>query len=447
MRNRPFIALFLALFLLALAVAWPSGAGASVYEFYGYGARGPAMGGAFTALADDFTAGYYNPAGVMECSRPTLSGGVYLEFPELKVNGASANMDNYAIGWYFGTAMKIPLHGNLKDRIGFTLSGVFPSKNWRAVHFYSPPHYEPYFALIDTQTEHMSLNITSAIRLHPSLSVGGGIMVFICQFPNRLDLSQGAKGTIDMSGWMGLTETSTPVIGIHFKPGELWKPLEGLRLGASYRGEFRVKADIQTALDMGLKVDIRFTGHTMFVPEEVTLGAAYDVTEALTLSFDIEWAHWARMRNPYLKLIVDGLHDTFPLFKDVDLNPEDPDCRDIWIPRIGAEYRMELTGNLQAAWRAGYHYRRSPLPYQTGESNLMDNDRHVYSAGVGLHFASMFGHRFKHPQILNLHMAYNHMPRRKHYKDSDVPASNEGYPSIETEGYILSTALTMTIQF
>jgi len=208
-----------------------------------------------------------------------------------------------------------------------------------------------------------------------------------------------------------------------------------------------VKADIETDLDMGLKVAIRFTGHTLFVPEEVTVGAAYDLTDALTLSVDMEWAHWSRMQNPYLKLIVVGLHETFPLFKDVDLYPEDPDCRDIWIPRIGAEYRMDLTSDIQAAWRAGYHYRRSPLPYQTGESNLLDNDRHVFSFGVGLHFASMFGHRFKNPQILNLHLAYNHLPWRKHYKDSDVPASNPGYPNIETEGYILSTGFTMTIQF
>jgi len=34
-------------------------------DVYGWGSRATAMGGAFTALADDFSAVYYNPAGLM----------------------------------------------------------------------------------------------------------------------------------------------------------------------------------------------------------------------------------------------------------------------------------------------------------------------------------------------------------------------------------------------
>ena len=293
----------------------------------------------------------------------------------------------------------------------------------------------------------MALNISSAIRIHDSLSVGGGIMVFLCQFPNRIDLNVGAKGTTDLSGWMGLTESSTPMLGIHFKPGEIWEPLKRLRLGASYRGEFRVKSDLDTDIDIGFTLNFRLTGHTLFVPEELTFGAAYDLTDALTLAFDMEWAHWSRMPNPYLKIIVAGLNETLPLFQDVDVMPPDPKGRNLFIPRVGAEYTTDFTENIRASWRGGYHYRRSPLPYQTGESNLLDNDRHVFSAGVGLAIESLFGHRFENPQILDFHLAYHHLVKRTHYKDAEVSPLNPGYPSIESKGFILSSAFTLTIQF
>ena len=44
-------------------------------DTYGIGAKATALGGAFTARADDFSAMYYNPAGIAQLERPQLSVG------------------------------------------------------------------------------------------------------------------------------------------------------------------------------------------------------------------------------------------------------------------------------------------------------------------------------------------------------------------------------------
>ena len=52
------------IFASALAAALPGYARASGYEFDGVGARAVARGGAVTAAATDWTAIYWNPAGL-----------------------------------------------------------------------------------------------------------------------------------------------------------------------------------------------------------------------------------------------------------------------------------------------------------------------------------------------------------------------------------------------
>jgi|CXWL01.1.fsa_nt_gi tetratricopeptide (TPR) repeat protein len=62
--------LIIATLLLALAAAMPARA---AFDELGVGARAPGMGDAFTALADDAYAPYYNPAGLAQIDRGQLS--------------------------------------------------------------------------------------------------------------------------------------------------------------------------------------------------------------------------------------------------------------------------------------------------------------------------------------------------------------------------------------
>lgn len=62
----------------------------------GFGARALAMGGAFTAIADDITALRYNPAGLAQLIRPEISFGASYWGLSLKNSGASIDSANWA---------------------------------------------------------------------------------------------------------------------------------------------------------------------------------------------------------------------------------------------------------------------------------------------------------------------------------------------------------------
>ena len=57
----------------ALLLALAARPAAASFEDLGAGARAPGMGNAFTALADDVYAIYYNPAGLAQLERPQFS--------------------------------------------------------------------------------------------------------------------------------------------------------------------------------------------------------------------------------------------------------------------------------------------------------------------------------------------------------------------------------------
>ena len=68
------------LILVAVVMGGPLVSGANVPDVYGVGSRAVSLGGAFTAVADDFSATWYNPAGLALLDRAELAispvGGV-----------------------------------------------------------------------------------------------------------------------------------------------------------------------------------------------------------------------------------------------------------------------------------------------------------------------------------------------------------------------------------
>ena len=63
---------------------------------------------------------------------------------------------------------------------------------------------------------------------------------------------------------------------------------------------------------------------------------------------------------------------------------------DIAVPRIGGEYVFGV-GRRRWAARAGYVFEPSPAPVQRGSTNLIDNDKHTLSAGLGVELPGLGG--------------------------------------------------------
>jgi len=106
-----------------------SNVGTSSFNFLkiNVGARAVSMGGAFTGLADDASALYYNPAGITQLENSNYIAGYHNYFTDIQTGFLGYIRPNeekgYAMGWYisylnYGTMIKTDNSGNVLGEFG-----------------------------------------------------------------------------------------------------------------------------------------------------------------------------------------------------------------------------------------------------------------------------------------------------------------------------------------
>jgi len=230
------------IFALCLYSSCPVYAG-TLAETRGFGARAIGMGGAFTAVADDFSAIYYNPAGLAQIEGYAIHAEYLTVIPRIYIQEGSGPETIILDKW-----TKAPVIGltiDLSDAIQFTrrrmvlgLAGIFPD-NFRNVYkIRYGTFYDPYLALYGDSTVDQSLAIwvDLAIEIFPWLYLGGGISLIIHGEDITMDVvvNTQLQPEIEKStSKLYITTETYPVAGI------LLKPTKRSRLGFSYRKEAR----------------------------------------------------------------------------------------------------------------------------------------------------------------------------------------------------------------
>ena len=396
LRRRRRIALFLPAFLFLL----PASLHANLAVDLGLGARATSLGGAFTAVADDFSAVFYNPAGLTQIDRAEISFMTLYATPEFSLSGRERVNLYHRISALRGigggvTSLDIPpveMEATFGAVLGLAASMEYifglPKNTYMGLALFIP--YEsilrlstvsmtttfPHFPLYIFRLRTPIINLGLAYEITPRLSIGAGVNIFLSMTADTY-----ATATPDILG-DGIVEAinhpdAVPVVNremfINPSPhaGILWRPLECLRLGVSYRG--RMVAEIEGSQIFPLNLIDPATGveHTLFIaqadplvfkgfvnPHQVTLGIAWKALEKWDLSLDVTWNDWSDY--------VEGL----------GRRPEKP-FEDTFVPRLGLEYRP---GDNVALW-AGYFFQKSPVSDQDRESNFLDFDKHAFSLG------------------------------------------------------------------
>jgi hypothetical protein len=112
---------------------------------------------------------------------------------------------------------------------------------------------------------------------------------------------------------------------------------------------------------------------------------------------------------------------------------ESPGFHDTVRPHLGVEHRRGALGGTLSV-RGGYAFLWSPAPEMTGEQSLLDNHRHMLSAGVGL-AEPAGGLPFHVDAWVQVHV----LQPRKHRKNPAAFAEDDPLPfdRISTKGHIL----------
>jgi len=363
------------------------------------GAKAMGMGFAFTAQADDPSAIYFNPAGIVQLEGQNVMVGVtYIRENGADFSGTTPLTFNTGTG-LFDTESETQKDLNFfvpnaywtrKASPNFAYGvGIFsPFGLGQAYENRSTSIFRNQVANVDIMT--VVVNPTVAWKVNDVLSVGAGI-----------DFLYG-KASLSQAGVVRLGAAPLDQVNIFqldldgdgtawgYNLGVLLTPTENIKVGASYRSSFKLDiddADVNlweinstipfvppgpfTAAQVfgGTTFDTR-ASTTIDLPATLALGVAY-IRDRLTLEVDLDWTFW----HTFKTLAID-IRDNNGLLPDA-VRPEDWD--DVMGINIGAEYRV--TDPL--ALRLGFRWDPTPVPADTMSPLLPDSDRLFYCAGAG----------------------------------------------------------------
>lgn len=431
---------------LLLFVLWlPATAAAGPYEFFGVGPRAIAMGGAYAALGEDVAGIYYNMAAITQVERFQIELGYVYAKPNWSLNGKVHDMDANR-GVAFGAIVSTVLVGH-RLSIG--------------VNSFIPDDHVLRFLVLPTDHPHSPF---TANANHTAVSVfGGGLEIF-----SWWSVGAGANAQADNRGGIDvrINEDSPSYSALESKIGScfspvagLWfRPLEWLRAGASYREKMEITLELPNTIDVPpLKVfddnslAILRESHLVllantwshFSPRQFELGVAARPHERLLVSGDVTYMVWSEMPTdaPASSVYLSGgLNDIFPTVNGPP--PPDPDFRNTLNPALGLEGRVLRGNHLDLDLRGGYRFRPTPVPDQTGFSNYLDSDTHLFSSGVGLTFGGLT-ELLPRPFSFDAFVQYQLMEKRRIRKID--PANETGDYTLE--GNWLNVGANMTLRF
>ncbi len=382
------------------------------------GARAQGMGGAFTAVSDDPTAAWFNPAGVafQEGLSGTLNADVIVTNNEF--------VDTFGFGGPAGRGYKakrgnffIP-HGyiaynrdDLPVAFGLAINAPFGLEtDWSGsgAPFSSVLAPAPLRAATVTFSRIQMVNINPSVAFKVSdtfsLAIGAAYYNVMNADLNNPFFRLGGSG----SGW-GMNVAA------------LYKG-DRLSLGASYRSQVKTNLSGVAVYPLGnpplLPPGFSTSGSTSITfPDMLNLGIAYQVSEALLLSADVDWVNW----STYDRLVI-----TQPALGPAGTLVAVRNWKATVAFRIGMEWSFAENQRI----RLGYVFDPTPIDALYFEPRVPGNDRQLFNIG--------YGYAFDEATSVDLAYSYVRISDRNE-TGSPVPFYNGKYSG---DGHVFAASLT-----
>ena len=355
--------------ILVLTVGLCSGLYPNGFNLNSNGTKALTMGGAFIGLADDYSAVFWNPAGLTQMKQTTLAF-----FGADIVPDASYQFTYPGV---FSIDTKAETEHHLTGSVGF----FKPLSEKVVVGIYA---YTPSGLGVTWKGDELAA-LTGGVALEWRSYVGIITVSPVIAFKLSDKFSLGATININY----GFAEFSRPGLGQYSEEshdtaigatiGILVKPSETFSFGLTYRTPIKVKlagdATMTGAPLLGLPATDDMLREVTF-PMWFGAGIAIKPTDKLTVTADAQYTNWKEMdtipmefSNPGWKLFFE---DTSALVLDWK------DCVQL---RFGIEYKTSE----KFAIRAGYYYDPNPSPKHTRTILLPEMTFNFFTFGIGYH--------------------------------------------------------------
>ena len=354
---------------------------ASGFQINENGARAMAMAGAFTGLADDPSAIYFNPAGITQLEGTQFYLGSTMIIPISSFSGptpfSTAKTDmvsqtffpiNFYVTHKFTDRLSVGLGVN--NQFGL---GTKWDPNWAGSHL-----------AIETSVKTFFFTPVVAYKILDNLSVSVGATIAT----GNVKLSAKQTGAIPGYPDFLLTLNSNTATAVGFTAAVLYKPIDKLQLGVCYRSKSKFDIDGTATSDPAtfyhplLKANLPYPNGAitapLTTPPDFTVGVAFLPNDKLTITADYQWIGWSSydyLNVSFNTYVTPGtatlLSESIPRL-----------YQDTYILRLGAEYKASDV----LALRAGVLYDHNPILDAYVDPTLPDNDRIGINIGAGYNF-------------------------------------------------------------
>ncbi len=378
---------FFSVILFIAFLSFPAFA-AGVPDTYGLGIRAIALGGAFTAVADDFSAAHYNPAGLSQMKGHNLSMEYLYTSPDIDVekltggdlyttdiNGNMRTDPTEAIAGH-GLDLQVPVIGaildinkiaNLPMNVQFGLAASLPEQLDIAYNMYDYPPDQPHFIRYGDNIDRIFITASIGVEVIKDLfhvGVGTHAMLYGPGTFYIDDMSLTEQNVVAQEEVGALFEYN-PIAGILITPFD-----KRLKIGLSWKDEQELKLGpipISASVFIGgawqLNIPMILDINAFFCPEEYSAGIALDL-DSFMVSIEADKQLWSEYSY--------STTDTYHYFGS-------PDFDDTINYRLGIEYKPSKNMSLMV----GYSHLPTPVPNQSGRvSNYLDTDKDTFSLGA-----------------------------------------------------------------
>ena len=344
------------------------------FQINEHGARAMGLGGAFTAIANDASAIYWNNAGMTQLSGTNFMLGTALIAPNAEFRGVTpaVNKNYMKSDIFFPSHLFITHSINNSFAVGIGLTTPFGlGTEWSA-------GWVGRYLALKTKLTTFWVPITAAYKITDELSIGAS---FVYSFADVTITQNYSQAPFAGDAYIELEGDDSFAYGYTF--GILYKPIEELSVGASFRSEvkydFKGTATTTGALqlaEIGAFPNGDITAE-LTTPMNIVGGIAVQVIPQLKLSADFQWIGW----SSYDTLAVDFADDATEDIASPRL------YKDTYIIRFGAQYNLSN----EFALLGGIYYDQMPVEPQYVNPSLPDTDRLGFSIGVEAKFNKHFG--------------------------------------------------------
>lgn len=353
-------------------------------------AKANGMGNSFTAVADDPSAVWYNPAAITELDKTQISLGTVMIAPVMEHKNTDGTKDEIAKRLHVPPQVYATHKLNEKFSLGFGVNAPFGLQtNWG-----TDSETKDVATLSDVKT--FNYNLNAAYKMNEKLSIAAGAdYMYLDATLNKMISTKEFELEGDGYGW-GYN------LAAFYKLNEKWN------FGANYRSKAKIDVDGSARYltsDNSASTEIT-------LPDTFQIGTAYKLNEKWLFSFTADYTNWTTYHELYIKskTILD-ITIADPSLPDTDTSIDTKKWKSVWAYRLGTEYKY--SDNLKL--RGGFFYDCNPVKEKYFENRVPDSDRMAFSIGAGYTKGNL---------VFDFSYAYLYFTERK--IDSSIQDDNSG---------------------